>query len=225
MLRHTSQKTIITAGVIAIVAAVALIIALRDAAPNFSGSPENNESGRYASSKNFTHLVPSEWNYHRAALKDIQTLTPNQEITLGVVYDPTQEEIAYFATVAGDPEKGEDAVLGIYRYDTSDYTFERIYRKVLPPEDFPGIAGYEYRVWHVVGYDQGKLVVLTQYPSYAPEVCDDILTRGRKKEDNATQMLSLDLSDPFAKGLVPYSIPDDEYKAALDREKDCNGRL
>ncbi len=220
-----SQKTIIAVGVIAIVAAVALILSLRDSSSNLGNSSENNDGARYASTKNFTHLLPSDWNYYQTAMKDIQTLTPNQEITPGIVYDPTQEEIAYFATVAGDPERGEDAVLGIYRYDTSDYTFERIYRKVLPPEDFPGIAGYEYRVWHVVGYDQGKLVVLMQYPSYTPEVCDDVLTRGRKKEDNAVQMLSLDLSDPYAKGLAPYSIPDDEYRAALDREKDCNGRL
>ena len=190
-----SQNTILAIAGIGLVAAIIIVFILRSSV--VSVDPKGNGvsiSERYASVQNFSCIPIDSWTYFENANGDIQELTPNQVMSSKVVYDPTQEEIAYFLAEAPDPDDNEKTLLSVYKYNTSDYTFERIYRKTF--ENTVNDEATDYR-FSISGYDQGKLAILIS-----------TVTDG----DPILEQKSLNLSNPFAKGLEPYEIPDDAMK-------------
>lgn len=174
-----------------------------------------------APAQNFTFSMPEEWKYFKNASKDIQTLTPNQQLNFGVVESKNENGIYYFATTAPVSDNNTQSLQSIYSY-TKDFQFERVYKLLTDPaKTFPGIRPGASINLHVIGHDDYNLIVLAQDADDSPGPCTEVLTLGRDADDMAREMLSLDLYDPYAKGLQPYRVPDDAYQAALDRQNAC----
>lgn len=175
--------------------------------------------------KNFTFVMPDSWKYAKNARKDIQSLTPNQELNFGVVESKNDLGMYYFATTAPDANNIGGFIQSIYSYN-NQYQFERVYKLSTAPEKtFPGIElgthPGAHIILHAIGHDGYKLIVLAQNADDSPGPCTEPLTLGRDASDKVREMLSLDLLDPYAKGLQPYRVPDDVYQAAVERENTC----
>lgn len=171
--------------------------------------------------QNFSMVSPADWSFSDNATKNIQSLTPNQTISFGIVNHPTEANTAYFATIAPDASDETMNLASFYKYNTTDRTFERVYRKSFTKGDIKGIQPNALYDFHVLGYDNGKLVVLAQDLNDSPGPCTEPLTLGRESDDIAREMFSLDLSDPYAKGLQAYQVPNDVYEAASDKQAVC----
>ncbi len=174
---------------------------------------------------NFDFIMPEAWPLTERAQTAIAELTPNQSLQFGIVSNPTTPELVYFGTSAPDPKNAGYTLASIYAYDTSNYTFERIYRRSFASGELAGInergnAGLSYN-FHIIGYDTDKLVVLAQDADDSPGRCTEVLTLGRDADDLAREMFSLNLLDPYAKGLEPYRVPDEAYNEALKRQNEC----
>lgn len=212
-------------GAIIIVAVVGAFW-LKDAQPNNSAADgdeqgsgdENNEPA-----VSFDFLLPDDWSFTDNAMEDIQTLTPGQQITFGIVEDPTDDTHAYFASYAPDPNDDEKVLLSVYNYNTKTYEFERIFRRSYGT-DFPGLREGATPVFHVVGYDEGKLIILAQDADDSPGPCTEVLVLGRENEDIAREMLAMNLESPYDL-MVPYEIPEEVYSAALEKQDSCVNQL
>ncbi len=123
--------------------------------------------------------APNGWKWRQRAESDIAGLEENQSIQHGVLADPLDDTIAYFAAKTYDETTGVTAV-SIYRYATLSETFERLYRSEYSRRNA--------RVLHVVGYDHGSLIILV-----------DDGTCGKNAE-----LQALSLADP-ASGLLAYA--------------------
>lgn len=194
----------------------------RDAERNGPGTATDNESSADEDSVpavTFDYVMPDDWAFTAHAMKDIQALTPEQQITFGVVTDPTNETHAYFASAAPDPNDAEKVLLSVYNYNTETYEFERIFRKSYGT-GFPGLRKEAMPVFHVIGYDEGKLIILAQDGDDSPGPCTEVLTLGRENDDIAREMLSMNLESPYDL-MVPYQVPGDIYNAALQKQESC----
>lgn len=130
------------------------------------------------------YLIPSEWPWNDVVTTDINTLAPAQSILPGIVEDPDESSVTYFATVAEGTAKNT-IVTSIYRYNTLNFTFSRLYRRVEAAGD----------VLRVVGYDNNALIVVFDDPTEERHACSDV------------DFFSLSLVDPGA-GLSAYTLPD-----------------
>lgn len=210
-------------GAIALVAIVGAFW-FRDAERNElgNGNDEEAEDTEDAPAVNFDFILPDDWSFTDNAMQDIQTLTPNQQITFGIVKDPTDDTRAYFASYAPDPNDTEKVLLSVYSYNTLTYEFERIFRRSYSA-GFPGLREEAQPVFHVVGYDEGKLIILAQDADDSPGPCTEILTLGRENNDVAREMLAMNLESPYDL-MVPYQVPDEIYSSALQKQESCVNR-
>lgn len=175
--------------------------------------------------QNFNFLMPEAWSYSENAVKDIQTLTPGQVISFGIVPSKNDEGVYYFVTEAPDPKNDKQELWSFYQYN-NDYTFERVYRLSLG--DNKGLAGIREGATidlHAVAHDDYKLIILAQDADSSPGPCTEVLTLGRDEDDDVYEMLSLDLLNPYHSGLQPYEVPDDVYQEALERQNKCVSNL
>ncbi len=212
--------------------AIALIVVLKPDLPYSEDAADGGDNGTSdetpfngAPPTNFSFLMPEEWDYLNNAEKDIQTLTLGQDIRFGIVQDPIEPRVFYFGSVATDPKDSSQQLMSIYRYDTTNYNFERLYKKTYAAGDIEGIregADYDF---HVIAFDQMKLVVLLQDGSDSPGPCTEVYRLGREEDDIARELYSLDLADPYAKGLEPYRFPDEVYEEAAEKEEACLDKI
>lgn len=212
--------------VIVVLGACVVAIKLTQTAADKQAAEELAEVSENSSSKqNFTFIMPETWKYFKNANTDIQGLLPGQRLQFGIVSDPTQVGVAYFVSTASDPSDETSTLLSVYKYTERDYTFERIYKKSFPQGSIPGIPtppgelSYALYTFHALAYDDGQLVILSQYVDDSPGPCTEPITLGRSNP--VRPIFSLDLADPFHSGLQPYRVPDDVYEAALQRQSDC----
>jgi hypothetical protein len=221
----TKQQTnFLALGLIALLAIVCVVALqltkLADKNPTNGDPDEAPHMGQAAD--NFAFIQPTDWKFTKNAAVDIQSLAPGQEINTGIVQSLNDEGIYYFATSAGNPNETPETLQSIYKYDAPTYTFERIYRLTTDTsENFPGIRpGANLRL-HALGHDGYNLIVLARDADISPGPCAELYTFGRDSDDLNGEMLSINLLDPFAKGLEPYRVPDDVYQAALKRQSAC----
>lgn len=192
-------------GVIAIAVIVLLVVLLKPKADNIK-EPISNvtpDTTQPNTAKNFESLMPEEWKRYKNANADIQSLNENQRIEFGIVSDPTQDNIVYFSTSAYN-EETKETLLSIYKYNESDYTFERIFKHSYQ-EKFPGLELPWGPVLRVLGYDSGSLVVLVQDADDSAGPCTMPLIYTNDKQHG---IFTMDLSDPYS-GFSLYTIPDD----------------
>lgn len=163
-------------------------------------------------------LHPEDWAFKERAEKDIQSLGKGQYVQFGVVEDPVEEEIVYFATAAFDDETEENK-LSIYRYNERTYDFERVYRGSYGQGDSSYLHEKAWPVWNVIGYDKNGLIVLLEDGDNSPGPCAEPLLVGTDN-DKVAALLRLDLSDPSS-GLAEWTAPQDLIDDAEERQTAC----
>ncbi len=220
MTKITEQKSVIWVLII-IIAVTALVLSLNS--DSSSTATKVTETTQTASStQNFGFMTPAEWPGTSRALAAIQSLTPEQTFDFGIVADPQNTDLYYFEATSPDAKFPSRRLHSFYAYNNQDYTFERIYRLTLGPVlEFDGLSSDAIVDLHVIGVDADKLIVLAQNADTSPGPCTEVLTLGREADDQDYEMLSLDLLDPYQTGLQPYSVPEEIYSKALEKQSNC----
>lgn len=191
----------------------------RKGAKNDDADEQADSAEQQDAPLSFAYLLPDQWSSLDTAMEDIQILTPEQQITFGILPDPTDDSQVYFASYAPDPNEGEDILLSVYNYNTVTHEFERLFRRSYR-NNFPGLHEDAKPIFHVVGYDDGKLIILAQDINDSPGPCTEVLTLGREKDDVAREMLAMNLDSPYDL-MVPYSVPGEIYNEALQKQESC----
>lgn len=169
--------------------------------------------------KSFDYILPADWENTTRAEKSIGGLTEGQVIEFGIVNDPSDETFAYFAASALDQDEKEN-LISIYRYNLEDYSFERLFRATYGEGDFSGLNDSAIPVLHVIGYDSGKLVILSQSADDSPGPCSEPILMGEDPEDGDRRIVSMNISDPYS-GFDDYTPPDDVMNVARERAGTC----
>lgn len=217
--RRGEIYALIFVGLVLVAAGISIFLTNK-AAEKQAAAEALETSVESASDQNFSMILPSDWKYTKNAQEDIQELMPNQTLQFGVVQDPAESSRYYFiADAQTDPTT---VAHNVYMYDATTYTFERIYRfSTSLDKGLDGIRPEAYINFHALAYDAGELVILAQDNEDSPGPCTEPLTLGRDDTDLAREILSIDLSNPYAKGLQTYRVPDEVYQKAFERQDAC----
>lgn len=167
---------------------------------------------------NFEYDLIADWAEADRALDDIQELTRGQELEFSVLTDPEDDKFVYFATSVYDSRQKENLV-GIYKYNNENYTFERLFRRSYSQDDFSLLASGALPNFYVAGYADGKLILLAAERAYEPHECNELLLVGTEGEENAA-LVSMSLADPYS-GFVEYEPREEDLAAATKREQTC----
>lgn len=177
------------------------------------------EDGDEMSTVTLATLLPEDWSRYANAKKDIQALLPGQEMTFYIVEHPNDTDLAYFTTYAYDAEL-KTTTLSIYEYTESTYEFERIWRDTFTSGELSWLpTSYSLPVWRLVGYDNGKLIVLVEDNDNSPGVCAQPFLVGVDNE-NVARLFTLDLGNPSA-GLAPYTPDEDLVVQSTVKQNEC----
>lgn len=175
----------------------------------------------------FSTTTPEEWPLTETADRWIEDLTPNQTIHNGIVQDPTRADIVYFATTAPitAEDGGSQTLLSIYRYNTDTLIYERLYRLPYGQGRATGLnAGATPRLG-VVGYDNGKVIVLLDDADRAFATCSQSVLRGAEASDGARLMsVPSDFERSWQEGLSDYTPSDTVINQARDMQRQCEAR-
>jgi len=222
---HLNQKILV--GVVIIVVVLAVVFGLR----NESSAPTNesdeivDDNGAViensSESSNFDYLIPSEWGHTEVATVNIGLLGAGQTISGGIVQDPTDENIVYFASLlfTGEPET---SLISVYRYYLSNNNFERLYRAEYQSDEFThlesGVPGFG-----VYGYDDGKLIVLAHIVGASAGPCTQPLLLGMNDRDNFN-LLSMEITEPYG-GFTEYDLPENVIEQSESDALACQASM
>lgn len=176
------------------------------------GADEESEP----STMNFEGVSPADWDLLERAESGVATLTSGQEIEFYIVKDPADDNVVYFATSALD-EGDDQQMIGIYRYQTDDYNFERLFRRSYDLGDLENIHEEDFPDFHVVGYDSGDLVLLVMGRSDSPGPCSEPLLLGADYDGRS--LWSMSLEDPYG-GFENYELSD-ELRAEVETDQEA----
>lgn len=232
--RHT---IVLIAAIIAVVIIIALILK-----PN-----KMNQNGDYVldvsdievtpvtstNESRFDVIAPVDWSEIERAQRIINETQgkdiDQEEITHGVIQDPIDSDVYYFATYDnGSRDNGtravDDRFLGIYRYQTSDHNWERIYKETYVVDE-PGDPSHQFLV---LGYDAGRLIVKRSQQFTEFEACYDPLIAETELnlfgEEVDSPLLSLNLLAPYD-GLDEYSLWSEVRYRHEETQKECQEQL
>ncbi|MCH8049496.1 hypothetical protein IH979_02170 [Patescibacteria group bacterium] len=217
-------------GVIAIIVGILLIALLQQkgAAPKTEPTDESSEKTaeevmeEKEPAVNLDYLLPADWDLTDRAERGIATLAKGQEIKFGIVTDPTDDTFVYFASSVYDSRQKENLV-SIYKYNTDNYHFERLFRRTYSDGDLPFLSEETTPDFHVLGYDGGRLVMLAQDRSDSPRSCAEPLLLGAKGSDVRT-LISINVDDPYG-GFDEYTPSQELIDAAQKRQTECEAEL
>ncbi|MBT3231167.1 hypothetical protein HN358_05350 [Candidatus Uhrbacteria bacterium] len=183
-----------------------------------------DETTRVVEATNYEYIMPEEWEFYENAIEDIQSLSEYQEIEFGVVQDPIEPNFVYFASRKTLLELG-DTLLSLYKYNEDDYSFDRLWRRDINNVDEYGIDGTDqyFPVMHVIGYENGKLIVLFQSGDDSPGPCANPWLMGWEDRANRN-MMTINLSDPY-NGFEEYTPSDEIIETAEDAVDECETAL
>lgn len=192
-----------------------------------SSLPPDDSPDEPVDVQEFDQLFTEDWEHAERATKAIQELAPGQVITGSIVEDPLEEEIVYFAASAFDQEKQENLV-SIYKYNESDYSWERLYRSTYGAGDFSALDDSIIPAFYVVGYDSGKLILLVKDLDDSPGPCTMPLLLGAEQGTQqhgdspfeARTLVSMDISDPYS-GLDEYRPSEDALAEQTQLQEGC----
>lgn len=192
-----------------------------------SSLPKDETPDEPVNIQEFGQLFTKDWEHTERATKAIQDLAPGQVITGSIVEDPLEEEIVYFAASVFDQKKQENLV-SIYKYNESDYSWERMYRNTYGAGDFSALDDSIIPAFYVVGYDSGKLILLVKDLDDSPGPCTNPLLLGAEQGTQqhggspfeARTLVSMDINDPYS-GLDDYQPSQDALAEATQLEQGC----
>lgn len=151
----------------------------------------------------FTALEPEAWGSFSLAESAIQSLGTAQYVQSGIVEDPSAPGIAYFASTAFD-ESTEQVTLSLYRYDTHASSYIRLYHASYEQGTHPDLHKKAWPVWHVIGYDMERIIVLVKDGDASLGTCGVPLLFGFQGQTKRVGTLAaLSLVDPSS-GLMEY---------------------
>lgn len=221
--------TNIIIGVLAVIVGILLIAILQQNRPASEQTPAssteeaaNDVTEPAIPAVNFAYTDIEVWEHTSRAQEDIQELARGQVLEFGVVTDPSDPTFAYFATSVYDDRKKENLV-GVYKYNVENYSFERLFRRSYSAGDFTMLGEDVIPVFHVVGYDDGRLVILAQDMNDSPGPCAQPLLLGAEQSD-ARALISMSITDAYA-GFETYTLSDDVRRAAETAEQTCLSAL
>lgn len=212
---HKSSQNV----VIGVIVLVAIIILLALLGPKSANDVDHTEEGNieeshelveseneesHESASNFGYLLPEDWDGLERAEKNIQSLAEDQVIVPGIVADPTDENIVYFASTTYDAEKKENLV-SVYKYQLDDYNFERVFRKTYEPGDFSELKETDIALFQLLAYDNNSLIIkVSPINALTMEECGptmfcDVVPR--------SEIVKMSLEDPYNK-LEKYELPE-----------------
>lgn len=168
---------------------------------------DSSDQEAEAPATHFDYILPDDWAHTARAEADISKfLDPDQRIEFGVV---EVGDTAYFSTTATNNDTNT-LLTSVYKYNTKDYTFERIWKTSSSP------ITSTTPVYRALGIDKNSLILLKQGVDDSPGPCTQplLLTGG----DRA--MLALNLESPYS-GLKTYTIPQDARDAAEAAQAAC----
>lgn len=221
--KHSKYANVVI-GVLAVIVGILLIAILQNTQTpqdNVGTDPEQMEpevAMEEPPAVTFEYLALEDWELLDRATEGVQDLARGQELEFGVVTDPTDEKFVYFATSVYDARKQENLV-GVYKYNTENYNFERLFRRSYSEGDFTFLAEEIVPNFHVIGYDDGQLVILAQDMNDSPSACAQPLLLGAQQDDAHT-LISMSIDDPYA-GFNEYAAPQDAIEAAEQAESLC----
>lgn len=216
-------------GLLALIISVPVVLIIlfvvlpnRDEAPSSTNNggtatviDENGNPIDVNNAKNFAFMKPTDWYRYDNANEDIQSLGEGQSIVFGVVEDPTDDNIVYFASYTFD-ESTKEILWSIYKYQQDDYTFERIYKTTLS-DGYAAIPALVNPAVRVIGYDSGHLVLLVQDVQDTGGPCANALLH---TNDEYHGVYTLDLASPYS-GFEEYEIPEDVVEQAQAEYDTC----
>lgn len=165
-------------------------------------------------------ILPQDWDLLKRAEAGINTLTSGQQIQSWIVADPTDENVVYFAANSFDDGDGLMQI-GIYKYRTDNYNFERLFRHSYDEGDIEDLPATQYPEFHVIGYNDNQLVLLIQPEGYLPGPCTNPLLISETTE---RLLWSMNIEDPYS-GFVEYTPSQEELAAAQSEVDACLAEL
>ncbi len=175
----------------------------------------------------FEYSLLSDWDNAYQATRSIRELTPNQIIAFGIIDSPYEEHISYFAANA---VTDQDSILAsVYRYDNSNYNFERIYREEFEKGEQAYTTSTDpaaLEEFHVIGIDGEKLIVLVTQKDKQLDQCESALVYAStfQIEDDQGQLISMELDDPY--GTVEKYHPSGSIlQIGWDWQEECESLL
>lgn len=169
----------------------------------------------------FNYVTSNEWEETEIATINIGLLGSGQIISEGIVTDPNNEDLVYFASLIYSPEP-EISQVGIYKYYLSNNNFERIFRAEYAVDEFSYLVGGVPGL-NTYGYDNGKLILLAHVIGASPGSCTQpvLLGSGDRQSFN---LLSMDLEDPYA-GFEEYTASEATITQAEAVMAECQGEV
>ncbi|OGL82913.1 hypothetical protein A3B32_00340 [Candidatus Uhrbacteria bacterium RIFCSPLOWO2_01_FULL_53_9] len=173
---------------------------------------ENTEVDR-----SFVHGdAASSWKWHDKAVRivnETQGRTIDVEQIKGlVVEDPNAKGVFYFATLATDKLETE-VFNGIYRFDSSNLNWERLYKQTSPIDD-------PEAVYLVAGIENGSLLI-KKLPYESEILCASLFNESLGAPRSLVRM---PLDAPYSK-LAPVDVTQDMQYAAKQYATGCNETL
>jgi len=187
--------------------------------PDYSNSETDEKTTDGASSMSF--LLPGDWElYERAGSAINRYLGEGQEIVYGIVQDPTDQNIVYFASSAYDRD-AEDNLVSLYRYQIDNYNFERVFRRTYNAGKDGLISENLIPTFHVVGYENGGLILFVQSVEDSLDACEQPLL---VEPTDATKLITLDLEKPYD-GFEDYIPTEEAIEEARAAMESCKAEL
>ncbi len=182
-------------------------------------SLDDSSANATISSTSFTN--PNDWDLLERAESTINSyLGDGQDIEFGIVQDPTDENTVYFASSAID---GEENLISIYKYQTDDYNFERLFRKTYEPGKDALLAEDLLPAFHVIGYDDGNLVLFVKSVETSLEACAQPVLLGSSESDSAV-LVTVSIDNPYD-ALEDYVPNQEVLDEALADQATCEAGL
>lgn len=225
--KHSKYANVLI-GVLAVIVGILLIAILQNGS---EGSPTGEDAATAETPDaqleappaiTFDYLLVEDWDLAERAEKGVQELARGQKLDFGIVTDPTDEKFVFFATSVFDSRKQENLV-GVYKYNTENYQFERLFRRTYSEGDFSFLNENTIPNFHVVGYDDGQLIILAQDMDDSPGPCASPLLLGSGDSDIRT-LVSLSIDDPYA-GFSEYTPPQEVLDDAEATQQTCEENL
>lgn len=179
--------------------------------------PETVEAA-IAEQSTFVTWKAASWHYTSLAERDIQELAEGQRVIDDVVVDPIDGAIAYFAASSFDTE-AQEMTLSIYRYDMQNLSYTRLYRAVYGKGASRYLDKNTWPLWHVIGYDRERLVILLEDINDETSACGAPLLVGIDPQSTSV-LLTLSLDDPSV-GLTAYTPQEDDIADARNLQAAC----
>lgn len=210
--------------VVAVIVAIAFFATRGDdqpTPPTTSPNEQREEELEPEPVHSFDYIMPENWDYTERAETAIETLGEGQRIQFGIVQDPTNEAVYYFATSAYDQEE-ETNDISIYRYNIEDFTWQRLYRNSYQAGSFRGLDEHVLPIYHVVGYDNNGIVILIQDVNDSPHPCTEPILLGHgERADGIRSMVRMQIVEDAHGTFEPYTPPDEVINEAEEKQETC----